>query len=167
MKNLFKITLLFTIFFISFSNAQDKKASPAESVTGEINYARITIKYGSPSVKGREIWGALVPYGEIWRAGANNATTFETNKDLNIEGSKLPAGKYTFFVIPNKENSVLIFNKVQEQWGAYKYEESKDILRITVKQKESKFNTEKLVYNINKDNIILSWEKWDIGFSVK
>ena len=108
-----KIQLLcIALVTVTFLNAQNKPASPASSTTGQINGATISINYGSPSVKGRVIWGELVPFNKIWRAGANAATTIETDKDLTIEGSKLPAGKYAFFVIPNKKECVLIFNKV-------------------------------------------------------
>ena len=93
-----KICLLFTaLLTITFVNAQNKPvASPAAVATGKINGATITINYSSPSVKGRVIWGDLVPYNKVWRAGANEATTFETDKELTIEGKKLPAGKYSF-----------------------------------------------------------------------
>ncbi|MGK4568275.1 DUF2911 domain-containing protein [Flavobacterium sp. 3HN19-14] len=111
--------------------------------------------------------GGLVPFNEVWRAGANNATTFETDKEITVEGAKLPAGKYSFFVIPGKEFSTIIFNKVAEQWGAYKYEESQDQLRVKVKQKASAALTESLVYKVNKDNVTLSWEKWDFPIKVQ
>jgi hypothetical protein len=163
-----KIQLLFVaLVTATFVNAQNKPASPAATATGQINGATISINYSSPSVKGRVIWGELVPFNKIWRAGANAATTIETDKDLTIEGSKLPAGKYAFFVIPNEKECVLIFNKVAKQSGTYNYSEKEDQLRVTVKQKAAESSTESLVYTINKNNIVLSWEKWNIPFSVK
>ncbi|MFV5696447.1 DUF2911 domain-containing protein [Flavobacterium sp. LB3P122] len=156
----------FVLLFVNFLNAQEK-ASPPAVATGKINGATISINYSSPSVKGRQIWGGLVPFNEVWRAGANEATTFETDKELTIEGSKLPAGKYSFFVLPNEKECVIIFNKAAKQWGAYKYNDKEDQLRVTVKQKATVATTEKLVYSINKDNIILSWGNWNIPFSVK
>lgn len=158
--------LAFVLLFANFLNAQEK-ASPAAVATGKINGATISINYSSPSVKGRQIWGGLVPFNEVWRAGANEATTFETDKDLTIEGSKLPAGKYSFFVIPKEKECVVIFNKEAKQWGAYKYNEKEDQLRVTVKQQIASSSREKLVYTINKNNIVLSWENWNIPFSVK
>ncbi|MFV5686552.1 DUF2911 domain-containing protein [Flavobacterium sp. GB2R13] len=167
MRLLKKIPFLtFALLFINFLNAQEK-ASPAAVATGKINGATISINYSSPSVKGRQIWGVLVPFNEVWRAGANEATTFETDKELTIEGSKLPAGKYSFFVLPNEKECVIIFNKVAKQWGAYKYNHKEDQLRVTVKQQIANSTTEKLVYTINKDNVVLNWEKWNIPFSVK
>ena len=159
--------LCIALLTATFVNAQSKPASPAVSVTGKINGATITINYSSPSVKGRVIWGELVPFNKVWRAGANDATTIETDKELSIEGQKLPAGKYSFFVIPNEKECVIIFNKEAKQWGAYKYNEAEDQLRVTVKQQLADTNVEGLIYNINKNSIVLSWEKWNIPISVK
>lgn len=161
------LLVLLSFFAISFANAQEKPKSPPEIATGTINGATIQINYGSPSVRGRKIWGELVPFDKVWRAGANDATTFETNKDLTIEGSVLPAGKYSFFVIPNEKQCILVFNKEAKQWGAYKYNEKEDQLRVTVKPKVVKSSTEKLVYTINSKDIVLSWDNWNIGFRVK
>lgn len=160
------------VFFVAllttaFATAQEKKASPAETATGKINGATITINYGSPSVKGRAIWGELVPYGEAWRAGANEATTFETDKEITVEGQKLPAGKYAFFVIPEKNSATIVFNKEWKQWGAYKMDAKQDQLRVKVTPKKSASLTEKLVYKINKDNVTLSWENLDFPVKVK
>lgn len=159
--------LVVTLFITTFVNAQNKPASPAASATGKINGATISINYSSPSVKGRVIWGELVPFNKIWRAGANAATTIETDKDLMVEGSKLPAGKYSFFVIPSEKECVLIFNKVAKMSGTNNYNEKEDQLRVTVKQQLSDSNTESLVYTIKDNSIVLSWEKWNIPFSVK
>ncbi|RTY88765.1 DUF2911 domain-containing protein [Flavobacterium sp. RSP15] len=147
--------------------AQGKPTSSKEVATGKINGATITLNYGSPSVNGREIWGKLVPFNQVWRAGANDATTFETDKELTIEGTKLPAGKYSFFVIPNEKECVLIFNKEAKQWGAYKYKEKEDQLRISVKQEVAASAAEKLVYTIRANTVVLSWGNWNIPFSVK
>jgi len=168
MKLLRKIHFsLIALLIVNFINAQDKPTSTKEVVTGKINGATITINYGSPSVKGREIWGKLVPFNQVWRAGANDATTFETDKEVTIEGSKLPAGKYSFFVIPNEKECIIIFNKEAKQWGAYKYKEKEDQLRVTVKQKVAKAKAEKLVYIIEKNTVSLNWDIWTIPFSVK
>jgi hypothetical protein len=163
-----KIYLLFIVLLtVTFVNAQEKPASPAAVGKGEINGANITINYNSPAVKGRKIWGELVPFNKVWRAGANDATTFETDKDLIIEGAKLPAGKYSFFVIPNEKECIIIFNKEAKQWGAYKYKEKDDQLRVTVKQQMADSSTESLTYKINNDNVVLIWEKWNIPIAVK
>ena len=108
-----------------------------------------------------------MPYNKVWRAGANEATTFETDKELTIEGKKLPAGKYSFFVIPSEKESVIVFNKEAKQWGAFKYNESQDQLRVTVKQQIAASSTESLVYAVNKNAVVLTWEKWNIPISIK
>jgi hypothetical protein len=158
---------LIALLIVNFINAQEKPTSTKEVVTGKIDGATITINYGSPSVKGREIWGKLVPFNQVWRAGANDATTFETDKEVMIEGAKLPAGKYSFFIIPNDKECTIIFNKESKQWGAYKYKENEDQLRVTVKQEVAKSKTEKLVYVIEKNTVSLNWDNWMIPFSVK
>jgi len=141
-------------------------ASPADSVTGKIGRATVKIRYSSPSVKGRTIWGELVPYDKVWRAGANEATTFTTDKDLMIEGKELHAGRYALFMIPTKDAWTIIFNAVPDQWGAYKYEEAKDVLRVTVKPTTGAMQ-ERLVYKINDGGFSMSWEKLTIPVMAK
>ena len=168
MKLLRKIHFsLIALLIVNFINAQDKPTSTKEVVTGKINGATITINYGSPSVKGREIWGKLVPFNQVWRAGANDATTFETDKDVLIEGAKLPAGKYSFFIIPNDKECTIIFNKEAKQWGAYKYKEKEDQLRVVVKPLVVRSNSEKLTYEINSYTLSLNWDNWSIPIQIK
>ena len=93
------------VFFSLSSWAQNNPpASPPAKATGKIGAANITIDYSSPAVKGRKIYGELVPYDKVWRAGANKATTFETDKDIMVEGKTLPAGKYAFLLFLPKKN---------------------------------------------------------------
>ena len=169
MKIKTKFTALIVAFLITTVGlSQEKKvASPAETVKGKINGADVTIMYGSPSVKGRTIWGELVPFDAVWRAGANDATMFITDKPLTVEGQKLPAGKYSLFVIPNQKETTIIFNRVAKQWGAYDYDEKKDQLRVKVKPLAKSDTTERLNYTVNKDNVTLSWEKWNIVIPIK
>ena len=148
--------------------AQKPKASPAATATGKINGANITINYSSPAVKGRQIWGGLEKYDKVWRAGANEATTFETDKDIKVEGKNLPAGKYSFFLIPRESGTwTAIFNKEPKQWGAGKYDESKDALRVDVKTKTLAETQERLVYNITAKGFSLNWDKISVPVSLK
>ncbi|SHG23366.1 Protein of unknown function [Flavobacterium segetis] len=158
---------LIALFIVSLASAQGKPKSTKEMISGKINDATITVNYGSPSVNGREIWGGLVPFNQVWRAGANEATTFETTKDVMVEGSKLAAGKYSFFLIPNEKECIIIFNKVAKQWGSGKYDEKEDQLRVKVKQQAVKMPTEKLTYKIEKNKMILNWSNWSIPISIK
>ncbi|MCU7550529.1 DUF2911 domain-containing protein [Chitinophagaceae bacterium LB-8] len=171
MKNVFSTLFLFSlgILFSLSACAQDQqnRPSPAAKSTGKAGGANITIAYSSPAVKGRTIWGELVPYGKVWRAGANEATTFETDKDVKVEGKTLPAGKYAFFVIPNEKEWTVIFNKTASQWGAFKYDEKQDALRVAVKPEKSKEFNERLKYVVEKDGIELMWENLEVPVHVK
>ena len=170
-----KITLpLLTILAVclgSFSVwAQDKNSrpSPPAQVSQKVENTNITISYGQPSVKGRKIWGELVPYGQVWRAGANEATTFEISQDVKVEGQILAEGKYGFFTIPNEKEWTIIFNKVPNQWGAFKYDDKQDALRVSVKPKKSSKFHEQLTYTISpKGTVAILWENLEVNFKVK
>lgn len=158
---------VFAVMFSTMAWAQKKPVeSPRDSVSSTVNGAKITINYGSPSVKGRKVFGDLEKYGKVWRAGANEATVFTTSKDIMVEGKALPAGTYGFFAIPTETTWTIIFNKVAKQWGAYKYDESADALRVVVKPVASKMN-ERLVYKINGKGFSLNWDKVSVPVSVK
>jgi len=172
MKTIIKsATILFTAITISVSAlAQEAKkpASPAATSTGKIKDATITIAYSGPSVKGRKIWGGLEAYDKVWRAGANEATTFETDKDIMVQGKSLPAGKYSFFLIPKESGTwTAIFNKEPKQWGAFKYEEAKDALRVDVKTKALKARQETLVYKVTKNGFTMDWDKISVPVAIK
>lgn len=157
-----------TISVNAFAQETKKAASPPMTATGKIKDANITIAYASPSVKDRTIWGDLVAYDKVWRAGANEATTFETDKDITVQGKKLPAGKYSFFLIPKQSGTwTAIFNKEPKQWGAYKYEESKDALRVDVKTKALPATQEALVYKVNKNGFTMDWDKISLPVEIR
>ncbi|WP_154854717.1 DUF2911 domain-containing protein [Cyclobacterium xiamenense] len=153
MLGLSGVLLLAVVFF---SQAQER-ASPPKTAEGTVNGAKITVNYSSPAVKGRTIFGELVPLGKVWRAGANEATIFETSKDIQIQGKTLPAGKYSFFIIPDEYNSTFIFNKQTGQWGT-QYDESQDALRVQVPSGQTQTLTENLVYDIVADGMEVKWE---------
>jgi hypothetical protein len=168
-----KVLLLSAIVLVTLGvKAQDdksKRPSPPAKVTETINSgAVITIDYSQPAVKGREIGKEIAPYGKVWRTGANEATTFEVNKDVKVEGKALPAGKYGLFTIPNKEEWVVIFNKNPQQWGAYKYAESDDVLRVKVKPTKAPQFTERMTFNVAKSGkVSLLWGNEEVDFSVQ
>ena len=150
--------------------AQDDKASrpsqPAQA-TATVNGKTVTIDYSQPSVKGRKIWGELVPYDQVWRAGANETTTFTLSADATVGGKNLPAGKYAFFVIPNEKEWTIIFNKTIK-WGAFSYKQEEDVLRVTVPVKKSNAFGEKLAYSVSpKGAVTLVWENAAAEFIVK
>lgn len=162
-------SFVFAFFLSAVCYAQQPKplASPRDSVSGKIGTASVEINYGSPSVKGRKIWGELVPFDKVWRVGANEATRFKTDRDVKIEGQLLPAGEYGLFAIPGEGSWTIIFNKVARQWGAYKYDEAQDALRVTVKPKKSKVMNERLKYVITGKGFELQWENLIIPVSIK
>lgn len=146
--------------------AQKNIASPRDSISGKVGAANVKINYGSPSVKGRVIWGDLVPYDKVWRTGANEATTISFDKDVMIEGKKLPKGVYSLFTIPGKNEWVIIFNKEAKQWGAYKYDEKQDALRVKVKAGNNAELREQLKFELHQNSFVLLWEHLQLQINV-
>jgi DUF2911 family protein len=142
------------------------RASKNGLTEGKIGAADVKITYGRPKVKGREIWGALVPYSKVWRAGADEATTITFSKDVKIEGKAVPAGTYGLFFLPEKDKWTVIINKVPKQWGAFRYAEAEDLIRADVKPTMSEAAVEELTYEIAGDKIILKWEKVAVPVTV-
>ena len=165
------VLILFSVATLFAQGDKSQRPSPPGTATGKVGAATITINYSSPSVKGRKIWGDLVPYGKEWRAGANEATIFETDKDVKVEGKALPAGKYSLFAIPGEKEWTIIFNSETGQWGVKQggvanLDRSKDVLAVTVKPKASSMN-EKLVYTVTASGFSLKWDKVEVPVSVK
>ena len=151
---------------IQISMAQPK-ASPAKSASADVNGNKITINYCSPAVKGRTIWGELVPYDKVWRTGANDATTLEVSKDCKINGQDLKAGKYALFTVPGKDKWKVIINSVSKQWGAYNYDASKDVASFEVTPKSADMS-ERMTFTIaDNGTVSLNWDKLQVDFKVK
>ena len=112
-------------------DAQRQRASPHESVKATVDGATITIDYGRPYMKGRKIFGGLVPFGQVWRTGADEATTLTTDKGLTLGSVSVPAGKYTLFTIPGEKEWTLVVNKQTGQWGT-QYDQAQDLGRVTM-----------------------------------
>jgi hypothetical protein len=165
MKNLFSLFFLVFIFVISAS-AQDKKPSPAATASGKVGNTLITINYSQPSVKGRKIFGDLVPFGKVWRTGANDATTFEIDNDIKVEGKTLAKGKYALFTIPGAESWTIIFNKTTNQWGSFRYKQDEDVLRVEVKPGKSTPITEQMTFTIADGKVNLLWEYTVVSFMI-
>lgn len=125
-----KTFLLFSaVAMLAVAQGKKAPASPPAETSVAVGGKNITIKYHSPSMKGREIFGGLVPYGQVWRAGANNATAFHTDAALNVGGLDVPAGDYTLYVLPTPGSWQLIINKQTGQWGT-EYNEGQDLGRV-------------------------------------
>ena len=156
--------LLVCLFVSTVSWAQNDNAtkpSPPAEATGKIGDATVTVNYSSPAVKGREVWGGLVPYGKVWRAGANEATTITVDKDVMVEGKTLPAGTYSFYTIPGEDEWTVIFNKTAKQWGT-QYDEKQDALRVMAKPQKSTGMNERLAYEVTDNGIVLRWENVEL-----
>jgi len=166
-----KVALAAGVLLVSIqaSAQQDKskRPSPPAKVEQKVGSAQITIEYSRPSVKGREVFGGIVPYGKVWRTGANEATTFTTDKDITINGKKLPAGTYGLFTIPGEKEWTIIFNKNAKQWGSGNYKEEEDQLRVTAKP-QSTAATEMFTITVDeKGKAVISWDKTMVAFTIK
>ncbi len=109
------------------------EASPTQTIIQDFGLGKITITYSRPNVKGRMIFGGINPYGQVWRTGANAATTITFSENVIMEGNKVPAGTYALFTIPDTAEWTVILNKTAKQWGAYSYKQADDLLRFKVK----------------------------------
>src|SRR5665647_271624 len=176
MKKLLTLALFATALMTGINaKAQEtddksKRPSPPAKITEKINSgATISIDYSQPSVKGRTIGKDLEPMnGQVWRTGANEATVFETDKDVTINGEKLPAGKYGLFTIFNDDDVTVIFNKTWKQWGAFKYNDADDALRIKTKSEDQSSSTEKMTFEISAEGVItLLWGNKKVDFTVQ
>ena len=168
---------LFTSILLTQLNAcaqddKSKRPSPPAKVTQTINTgATISIDYSQPSVKGRTIGKDLEPMeGQVWRTGANEATVFETDKDIMVEGQKLPAGKYALFTLWDGDETTIIFNKVWKTWGAFEYKKNsdKDALQVKAKQFKGSTFSERMTFTIDASGkISLMWGEWQLDFNVQ
>lgn len=155
------------------ASAQEKApASPPANASAKIGAADVSVKYSSPSVKGRKVWGELVPYGQVWRTGANEATTITFSKDVTVEGQPLKAGTYALFTIPAENEWTIVFNKTAKQWGAFKYDEAQDALRVKVKPTAAKAINERMKIDVapkgkNAGVVTIMWENVAVPFNVK
>lgn len=173
MKTTFLFLLLISLLpalNVSAQPDKSKRPSPPDSVGMKLKSgATISINYSQPSIKGRTINKDLEPMsGKVWRTGANEATVFETDKDVTIAGSTLPAGKYGLFTIFNENDVTVIFNKTWKQWGAFKYKEADDQLRIKAHLHDATTPAEQMKFNISPDgNVTLLWGTKKVDFTVK
>lgn len=154
------------------TNAQDlPKPSPAASFSQTVGVTNISMKYSRPAVKGRAVWGELVPFNKVWRTGANASTKISFSTEVKINDVSVQPGEYALFVIPTKEEWTFIISNYTEGWGATGYTEKSDVVRVSVKPMESGM-TENMMFSVDqiKDDggmITLSWEKLSAGFMVE
>lgn len=167
-----KLTIATTNFVIacllSTSLFAQQKASPPKVSKASIKGNDVTINYSSPSKKGREIYGGLVPYDKVWRTGANEATTIELSKDAKVGSLDVKAGKYALFTIPGKSEWTIIINENAKQWGAYDYDKSKDVGRFTVPAASLDEVVESFAINLSDEGTVsIVWDQTKVEFMIK
>ena len=166
-------------FIASPSHAQSRapalefpQASPAASFKERIGLTGVSVEYSRPGVKGRKIFGGLVPYGEVWRTGANSATKITFSTDVNFGGTAVPPGDFALFTIPGPNEWTVILNKVSGQWGSYAYDEKNDVARVKVKPIAMPDSLETMTISMNDvhdDSAILTiaWEKTRVPVKIE
>ncbi|MBK5260183.1 MAG: DUF2911 domain-containing protein [Thermoanaerobaculia bacterium] len=170
MRNLI-VASAFLIASTTLAEIKLPRVSPRATISQEIGIAKVVVAYHRPAVKGRMVWGDLVPLGKVWRLGANDATTIEISHDSKINGVSVPAGKYALFAIPNKDEWEMILNKEHQQWGAFFYKMNQDQARFTAKPLKSDF-AEWLDINLLplSDRSLradIRWEKVRVPFTIE
>jgi hypothetical protein len=166
-KKLAMISALAALFLTAFAVAaqqdKSKRPSPPAKATWDLGGGKsVTIDYSSPRAKGRKIYGELVPFGQVWRTGANEATALVTPVDLNIGGTTVPAGSYTIFTVPNKDKWTLIISKKTGEWGTDYPGQSNDLARIDMKASTLPSPVENFTISFEKAgngaNLNIDWE---------
>ncbi len=147
------------------------KGSLRAKAMGKIGITNFTIRYHSPAVRGRIVWGGLVPFDRVWVTGAHMATSLEIDQDVTIANTPVPAGKYGLFTIPGKDNWTIIINRNWEQHLVDEYDEKDDVLRLTIKPEQENTNQERLRYVIESESdkegeIVMYWERLEVSLLV-
>ncbi|HWR34542.1 MAG TPA: DUF2911 domain-containing protein [Clostridia bacterium] len=175
-KNL--VLLLCVLILVSVAAAQqaggEKKPPLSPRRQAETSFAdgkKVMVDYGAPSMRGRKIMGELVPYGKVWRTGANAATTFTTDADLMINGTRVPAGKYSLYTMPDADNWKLIINENTGQWGT-QYDEKQDLARVDMTKTATAQPVEQMTFSFDKAGadgatMKLQWENTQLSVPLK
>lgn len=168
-----KIGSAAAILFLAFSpNAQAQKkgerTSPPQKATAVVMGHEVTVEYSSPAKNDREIFGELVPYGKVWRTGANEATTITLGGDMKVGGTLVKAGKYALFTVPGESSWEIIFNEVWDQWGAYNYENDKDVVRFSVTPTKLEQPVENFTVEVTESGEVkMKWDHTAVSFMVE
>lgn len=176
-RKLLTFLLFIAIYITSCSSGQNGNNAPERRKSpitiAKVNHANTYIKvvYGQPYKKGREIFGELIPYGEVWRTGANEATELTTTKAIQFGDKKLPAGTYALFSIPNKSEWTIILNSQLGQWGAFDYNSDNDVMRIKVSSETTEDVTEAFTIKFtevenNSTNLVMNWDNTVVSIPI-
>ncbi|MEX0648038.1 MAG: DUF2911 domain-containing protein [Balneolaceae bacterium] len=179
MKSIGMIAVLVSSVFLLAGNAtaqeranDEPRVSPNAEVSQTIGTTEVYVTYGRPSVNEREIFGGLEPFDVVWRTGANEATTISFSDDVVIEGETLEEGIYGLFTIPGEDGQwTIIFNNVSEQWGAFNYEDSEDVLRVEVNAEDSHFLEQMMIYfedvTESSANLVIHWDETKVPVQIE
>ncbi len=157
---------------MGFAQLKLPRLSPKGKVMQTVGITDVQIVYSRPGVKERQIWGGLVPYNEVWRTGANEATTISFSSDVFVEGNKLSKGEYSLATIPGKETWTVIFNSNTDLWGMFGYDSTSDVLRIDVKPESTENFKERMMFYFTditdkSASVVLHWEKLKVTFGIQ
>lgn len=167
MKKLF-LTAFLSVSMLAFSQDYSvPAASPRQKVEQQFSISKIAIDYGRPAVKGRKIFGELVPYGKVWRAGANGATKITFGQAITFGGKDIAAGTYALFILPTEKDWKIILNKDALQWGAYAYDEKLNVAEITVpiQKLDGKKEYFEIMFHLLSDQEMSMVFAWDTIFT--
>lgn len=174
LHRMFRVTvglLSLGALLLGAARAQNQRASPHETVELLLNGKKVTISYGRPSMKGRKIMGGLVPYGQVWRTGADEATKLTTETDLQIGTLLVPKGSYALFTLPTEQGWKLIVNKQADQWGAFNYDQQQDLGRVDLKVGKTAKPVEQFTISLAKAGaggvLKLEWENTAASVNLK
>lgn len=142
------------------------EASPHARTLQTVGITELAVDYHRPAVAGRTVWGDLVPYHAVWRAGANENTVFETSTEIEVEGQALPAGRYGVHAVPTEDAWIVAFSRFADAWGSYSYSEDEDALRVTVSARPAPFG-ERLAWRFDNPtetaaDLVLHWERLEV-----
>jgi len=170
MRVFYSLAFLLIASGLSFGQVNLPKQSQKQEIRQTVGDTTLSIVYSRPNVRGRKVWGGLVPYNEIWRAGADENTTMEFSRDVKINGKEISAGKYGFHILPTENEMTLIFSKDNDKWGSFSYRPENDALRLTVKPAKGAFE-ESLLYSfsdvtVSSTKVSLAWGGIVIPFTV-
>lgn len=170
MRKISLVALILLVVLPAYGQPRFPRPSPKASLTQTVGLTDITINYSRPGVKGRAIWGSLVPYDQVWRTGANEATTISFSEEVLINGQKLPKGTYSLHTVPGRDQWTVIFNKVADQWGSYSYDQAQDVLRVTTRPERADFR-EWMTFEIpemttDTAKVVVRWENLAVPFTV-
>ena len=168
------LAILVAILFLAFQilKSRTKSSSPEVKQRYSVGTAKVNLFYCQPSKKGREIFGGLIKYGEVWRTGANEPTTFETDKNILVGGKTLPVGKYSLWTIPQKDNWTVIFNKDIPMWGDNSSGKAarnakEDIFQVIVPVEKLTTPQEKLSIEVQNNALIISWDMTKVSVPIQ